>query len=189
MYRKQTMAVDIVENSLEELTKKKRSRLVELAIGLTANQTIDYLFDYALYPFVIYRFGILWGGLVMMVLSFIACLLSVWFYDWSKCDWLGIEAIKSLKGYSGDKKLGRLTGWLLRKSDSVVFLFLSIKYDSFITMTYMRHGSHQYNGMSQRDWRIFLGSVAISNAYWTLAAYMGISVVEWIWRVVKSGWW
>jgi hypothetical protein len=48
----------------------------------------------------------------------------------------------------------------------------------------MRHGSNQYNGMSPRDWRIFLGSVAISNFYWTLAAYMGISVVEWVWKIV-----
>ncbi|MCK7474450.1 MAG: hypothetical protein MZV49_14915 [Rhodopseudomonas palustris] len=52
-------------------------------------------FDYALYPFVIYSFGILAGGLIMMVLSFAACQLTLWFYDWSKHDWLGIEAVKS----------------------------------------------------------------------------------------------
>ena len=53
----------------------------------------------------------------MTGLSFIACLLSVWFYDWSKRDWLGIEAIKSMKEYSGSRKLGRFIAWILRKSD------------------------------------------------------------------------
>jgi hypothetical protein len=63
-------------------------------------------------------------------------------------------------------------------------LYLSIKEDAFRAVIYMRHGSHQYNGMSRRDWKIFLASLMIANVYWTLAAYMGISVVEWLWKVV-----
>jgi hypothetical protein len=161
------------------------SRLLELAVGLTTNQAIDYLFNFVLYPLVIYHFGLLVGGLVMMLLSFVACLLSLWFYDWSKRDWLGIEAIKGLKDYEGSKSLGRLSGWLLRKSDPVVFLFLSLKYDPFITTAYLRHGA--FNGMSRRDWRIFLGSTVVANVYWTLACFMGISLVEWVWGWLAGG--
>ena len=76
---------------------------------------------------------------------------------------------------------------ILKKSDPAAFLFLSSKEDAFITMVYLRHGSHQYNGMSARDWRIFLGSLAVANVYWTLAAYMGISVVEWVWKAISRG--
>ena len=68
------------------------------------------------------------------------------------------------------------------KSDPIVFFFLSIKYDPFITMIYMRHGA--YNGMSNRDWKIFTGSLILGNAYWTLACFMGISLVEWGWKVM-----
>ena len=69
-------------------------------------------------------------------------------------------------------------------------VFLSIKEDAFVTVIYMRHGSHQYNGMTRRDWKIFFTSLAIANIYWTVAAYMGISLVEWVWRAVKTGaWW
>lgn len=156
-----------------------KSQVIELTIGFTATQVVGYLFDYALYPFVIYSFGLLVGGLVMILLSFAACLLTVWFYDWSKRDWLGIEAIKSLRGYEGELKCGRLAGWMLRKSDPVIFLFLSLNYDPFITMAYLRHGA--FNGMSRRDWRIFLGSTLVANVYWTLACFMGISLVEWVW--------
>lgn len=58
-------------------------------------------------------------------------------------------------------------------------LSISIKENAFITMIYLRNGSHQYNGMARRDWRNFLASLAIANIYWTLAAYMRISVVAW----------
>jgi hypothetical protein len=100
-------------------------------------------------------------------------------------DSLGI--LKRMKGYEDNSRLTRFMSRMLKKSDPVAFLFLSIKEDAFITMIYLRHGSHRYNGMSARDWRIFLGSVAISNIYWTLAAYMGISAVEWVLQVVISG--
>jgi hypothetical protein len=166
---------------------KSATRIAELTCGISIKNLISYSFDYLLYPFVIYKLGILTGGAIMMFLSLFACVILIKFYDWAKRDWLGIETIKGMKDYHGESKLGKFFAWILRRSDPVVFLFLSIKEDAFITMVYMRHGSHQYNGMSARDWRIFLGSVAISNIYWTLAAYMGISVVEWVWRAVKNG--
>lgn len=87
---------------------KYRKRFGELAIGVVANKLLDHVFDLILYPFVIYRYGIIVGGIVMTGLSFIAGLLSVWFYDWSKRDWLGIEAIKGMKEYHGDRKIGQL---------------------------------------------------------------------------------
>jgi hypothetical protein len=74
---------------------------------------------------------------------------------------------------------------MLKKGDSAAFLFLSIKEDAFITMVYLRHGSHQYNGMSGRDWRIFIASLAVANAYWTLVAYTGITVIEYLWKMLK----
>ena len=106
------------------------------------------------------------------------------FYDYSKRDWLGIEAIKSLKDYDGSKKIGRLTAWFMKKSNPLVFLFLSIKYDPFITTVYLRLG--KFNGMTNRDWMIFMGSLLLANAYWTLACYMGITLIEWGWKAIAS---
>lgn len=130
--------------------------------------------------------GILKGGLVMTVLACAVNLLVLRFYDWSKRDWLGIETIKGMKSYSGESRFRRLTAWVLQRSDPVVLIFLSLKEDAFITLIYLRHGSHQYNGMSKRDWSIFLSSLVIANIYWTLAAYMGISLVEWAWQVIRK---
>lgn len=163
----------------------RRTRIAQLLIGLAVKDLTDRAFDYLLYPFVIYKLGILKGGLVMTCLACAVNLLVLWFYDWSKRDWLGIETIKEMKSYRGESKFGRLTAWVLQRSDPVVLIFLSIKEDAFITLIYLRHGSHQYNGMSKRDWGIFLSSLVIASIYWTLAAYMGISLVEWLWQVVQ----
>jgi len=161
-----------------------KSRLVELSLGLTVNQLTVWAFNFFLYPFVIYKFGVLNGGIVMTFLSFMACILTLRFYDWSKRDWLGIEMIKGLKGYRGDKGIGRITSWILKKSDPIVFLFLSIKFDAFITTVYMRRG--KFNGMGKREWAIFMGSLIVGNAYWTLACYMGITLVAWAWKTIAN---
>ena len=37
------------------------------------------------------------------------------------------------------------------------------------------------NGLSRRDWRIFLGSVALSNAAWTFVCFGGVSQLRRLW--------
>lgn len=176
-----------ISHNKETLIQKKASikyRIAELAVGITTKDLTDRAFDYLLYPFVIYHLGILKGGIIMTFFSFIACLLTMKFYDWSKRDWLGIEAIKSLKGYEGSKKIGKVTAWIMKKSDPVIFVFLSIHYDPFITTAYLRKG--KFSGMNKRDWMIFMGSLFLANTYWTLACYMGITLFEWGWKTLAG---
>ena len=97
-----------------------------------------------------------------------------------------IEVTLSLKTYKGTKKIGHVTSWVLKKSEPVVFLFLSVKFDPFVTTAYMRHGSHQYNGMNKRDWAIFMSSLLLSNGVWIFACYTGISLAEWVWKMVAG---
>ncbi len=104
------------------------------------------------------------------------------FYDWSKRDWLGIEAIKSLKDYSGASRSGRFMAWLLRQSDLIACILLSIKFDPFIVTAYLRQGA--FGGMTRRDWRIFLLSWLIANAWWSVVCFTGLSAVQWLWA-----WW
>jgi len=121
----------------------------------------------------------------MSVLSFLVCLLLLKFYDWSKRDWLGIEAVKSMKHYEGNSRLGRLIAWLLCRGDAVACVTLSLRYDPFITTAYLRRGA--FNGMMTRDWRIFVLSWFIGNAWWCLFCYAGVETVAGLWRwIVKS---
>lgn len=164
--------------------KRYQARLAILGIGILADRFITYTFDFALYPYVIWQYGLLLGGVVMALLSLIICLLYVWFYDWTKKDWLGIEAVKGIKDYDGSNRWGRFVAWSLCCSDPAACVVLSLIFDPFITMAYLRKGS--YNGMSRRDWRIFLWSWLIGNGYWAVTCWLGVSALDWIWRLIKG---
>ena len=108
-----------------------RERAAVLGVGLLGNQAIVLAFNYLLYPYVLWRFDLLYGCLIMTALSALTCYLTLLFYDWSKKDWLGIEAIKELKHSEGQGRFVRLIGSLMRRSDWLAMLALSIKFDPF----------------------------------------------------------
>ena len=161
-------------------------RIGFFGVGHIANQLQIWGFDYVLYPFVIWRLGLFVGALVMTLLSFGVCYGFLRFYDWSGKDWLGIETLKSVKESESKSRIAQFSSWILRKGNSAAFFFLAIKFDPFITTAYMRHGSHRFNGLSRRDWRIFLGSLLIGNVYWTFTVFAGISIVELLWKFVST---
>lgn len=163
-----------------------KRRLGILGVGLSANWIMVWTFDFIIYPFVIYFFGLFWGGLIMIVLSFVVCYLTLLFYDWAKKDWIGIETIKNLKHFETKTLLGKWVQNLLKKSDLLVFLIISIKFDPFITVIYMRHGANLFNGLSTRDWKIFLSSLFVGNIYWIFVAYTGITLIEFILKLLKN---
>ena len=151
-------------------------RCIQWIAGFGVHKTIDYAFDYALYPWVIFKLGLLYGGIVMAVLSCLDCLVLLRIYDWLKRDWLGIEFVKEIQNYAGTSRLMQALRWLLTRGDGIAFLVLSIRFDPFITTAYLRRG--RYNGLSSRDWRIFFGSVIVSNTAWALVCWSGVSVYK-----------
>jgi hypothetical protein len=161
-----------------------KRRIAELALGHSVNQIIIYGFDYGLYPFVILWLGLARGFVVMAILSLLTCWLTIIFYDWSRRDWLGIEAIKELKDYDGSNRYGRVIAWVLQKSDPVACILLSIKFDPFIVTVYLRRG--RYGGMKRTDWRNFLLSSLIGNAYWSILCFGGVSALIWLWDRLKE---
>lgn len=153
-------------------------RLTILATGLLGNQLIVWAFDYLLYPFVLYNFGLWIGGAIMVLLSFFICLLTIYFYDYSKKDWLGIEAIKVLKEQTPNNYFQRVSKFLLQKSELLAFFFLSIRFDPFITTVYLREGANEFSGMKKKDWTIFLLSLAVSNVYWLVIVEAGLDLFK-----------
>jgi len=156
------------------------SRIGTLAIGHTLNWLFVNSFDWVLYPYVIWQCGLLVGGVTMSILSLIVCYATLLAYDWSKKDWLGLELLKEVREYNGGRKVGRVVSWVLSRGQWAILVFLSIKYDPFITVAYMRHGANQYNGMSHRDWKIFLSSWGIANLMWSVSVFTGVSFIEWM---------
>ncbi len=40
----------------------------------------------------------------------------------------------------------------------------------------MRNGIKKFSGFGKKEWQIFIGSVFVSNAYWTLLAFSGVEI-------------
>lgn len=159
-------------------------RAGELASGFAVWNVTDYLFDYALYPFVIWKLGTVVGGGIMALASLAFCLGLLRVYDLLGRDWLGIEWVKGLRGYAGPSRWRRLLGWLLDRGDTVAFVVLSAKYDPFITTAYLRRGA--YNGMARRDWTIFLASWVLSNLIWIIICAGGIEIIRQLFEMVEK---
>ncbi len=175
------------ETALKEKTTELkpcslREKIAVFCVGVLTQSLLVYGFDYVLYPAVIWKMGPVNGGIVMVFLTFVDSYRILRLYDWSKRDWLGIEALKEAKKYKGTIKAGRRISWALKKSDPFAVVILSFIVDPFIVVLYMRHENFRYNGLAKRDWTIFLTSLAIGSIYWTLACYMGITLFEWVWR-------
>lgn len=155
-------------------------RCAELTTGFLTWNVIDHAFDYALYPFVIWKLGPWLSGAIMTLLSLVFCLFLLRLYDRLGRDWLGLEFIKNLRHYDGTSRWRRGLAWLVSRGDGVAFVILSVKYDPFITTAYLRHDA--YNGMNKRDWMIFLGSWIVANGLWIAICTGGIEMVRIVWE-------
>lgn len=122
----------------------------------------------------------------MTLTSLLLAYLLVIFYDRFKTDWLGIETLKGLREHEQASRFVRFWSWVLKKGEPAVFFFLSLKFDPFTTVVYMRRGAHQYNGLNKRDWVVFLSSGLLANCYWTLVTFAGVSLLEWLWRFISG---
>jgi len=167
-----------------------KERIAIIALGQTFNAIFDWFFNYPVYGHAIEKWGLINGYIIMAVISFFVCLIFIKFYDWLKIDWLGIEVAKKVKDFGPiwiknmniESRIGRILWWPFSKfilfllwavdrGGLVAFFALSMFTDPFITTVYMRRGWYQYDGLSSKDWRIFLASTVVSNGYWAIRTF------------------
>jgi len=64
------MTTDPEQKNISGKTLSFGNRIAELSLGLITNKALDSIFNYLLYPFVIFKFGILKGGVVRDIKEF-----------------------------------------------------------------------------------------------------------------------
>lgn len=157
-----------------------------VAVGHIVNFLTVEGFDFVLYPLVIASFGLVKGAVIMWILSFLACYGTIVFYNWSKRDWLGIEAAKEALGGKASSRLVRMLAWANKRGRLAILLVLSIMTDPFICTVYMREEAHDYSKMDGRDWVVFFSSFIVSNLWWTIVVFTGLSVTQWVWKAISA---
>ena len=153
-----------------------------MGAGVAIKKSLDYVFDYLLYPAALLGLGYLWGGLLMTAASVINNLAVIRAYDWSRQDWLLLETIKELKSRGGDLKTIPVLRRIIVKGDVAAFFILSWIEDPIVVTLYLRKGAHVFNGLSRRDWIIFGASTILSNLFWIASL---VSIIELI-RIARS---
>jgi hypothetical protein len=117
----------------------------------------------------------------MTLLTIPVDLYSIKLYDWSKTDWFALEYLKTTKGYSGRNPFKRLIGGILRHTPvPVQILVLSPKFNAFIITTLLRQNAYAYDGLSRRDWMVFVFSFITTQLYWILAVSAGVFGIQWL---------
>ncbi len=162
--------------------KDKAEKIATIAAGHTMSLIINNWFDYGIYVPVIAYFGPVKGGGIMIVLSILINLILIYLYDKTGKDWLGFEMIKEGK----EEAASKLPNWLkkaINAGDIMAFIGLSI-YDPFFATIYLRKIENKFNGLTKRDWIIFIIATILSNIGWTALVYSGISVFKIIYNFI-----
>jgi hypothetical protein len=161
-------------------------RLLLFLTGSSFVYLTALLFDYVLYPFVIFEAGLSKGFVIMIFLSFISCVLMFYIYDYLKKDFLAIEYSKEklelLITNNQGSRLKKVLVCILKRSKIVLFVFLSV-YDPFIATVFMRKGSYQYNSLKARDWKILTLSLFIGNGIWAVTVFTGLSLFQFVLKI------
>lgn len=163
------------------------NRIFLFLTGSSFIYVTGWLFDYVLYPFVIFTAGLSIGFVIMVFLSFLSCVLMFFIYDYLKKDFLAIEYSKEkidlLITDDQKSRFKRAMLWILKRSRIALFVLLSV-YDPFIATVFMRKGAHQYNGLKARDWRILAVSLLIGNGIWAVSVFTGLTLFQYLYEVV-----
>src|SRR6185369_6841461 len=113
-------------------------RIGLVAAGWTMNEAVVWVLDFGIYPYCIAVYGPLWGWLWATLASIALDLVAIWFYDQTKLDWFGLEAMREIRDSAGEGRWQRVVRSILRSGDIPAFLFLSWFYYPFIGMVYLR---------------------------------------------------
>ncbi len=170
---------------------RHRHKFGAIAVGHTAKRIEEFVVDWLIYGAVVLwatqAYGAWWGSivafLIMTPLMGLACLAYIKLYDWAQIDWFGFELIKEWRDEEKHEHwMGRMMHRIARMGSVPAFIVLSIHADAFMTVVYFRKKHAQYAGLNKRDWSIFLGSLLLSNAYWTMRWTVIFTAIQFIWR-------
>ena len=154
--------------------KKHHARIQEIGIGLFIYECFNFVYDWLFYPFALVYWGVVHGGIVLVLGSLIQCSLFFWLYDRMKIDWLGAHALRQLEMKEKKNRLEHLAVWVGKEKKTwwekllnpIVFIALTLPIDPLIVAIHYR--KRHFGGISARDWWVLLASVLVANAWWLI---------------------
>ena len=160
--------------------RQHRQRLAQIGTGHLLYASFNFVFDEIVYVYVVYRLGMLVGGGIMTTFSLVQCAITLLIYERMQIDWVGAGSLARLASVPNPCWWQRIVRWAMHRGKVAIFIALCLFQDPFITTAYFRQG--RFDGLTGRDWRIFFGSVLVSNLYWTLRSGVAAAILVTAWR-------
>lgn len=148
--------------------------------GLSAwlYNAFNRVYDYVVYPAVLVAWGVVLGGLIMGVTSFVLDLGTLLVYRKSQVDVFGLEALKALRDAPPRSLTERLARGALQRSRWIVFVVLSLVSNPFVVTACLGDRSGASTRLRSRDWAVFAGSFLLGHAAWILAVTGAIQLAN-----------
>lgn len=143
---------------------KKGYKWKVIGIGFFANTTINFIFDYILYPTALIYFGTILGGVIMTIASVVSNFCLILLYSAHDVDWFGFEEVRLKKD---EEKGSKFIKWIFKLGHWPTYIALSF-YDPFLGFVYAKGKRKSYKHFNTKDWGIFLISHLIGNGGWIL---------------------
>jgi hypothetical protein len=156
-----------VRNSVDQMPNVGR-RLALVGGGHLVYGSFNHVFDYVLYPFVVYTHGVMTGGALMTLASLLQCALTLIVYQRMEIDWVGAGLVNDLAQTYPNTGVGRLLTRVTGSSRLLTFFGLCAVTDPFIVTAFFRRG--RFHALTAQDWNLFFTSVVVCNLYWIVVA-------------------
>ena len=153
----------------------------------------EYLFDFLLYPYMLYgggsallrmagyaganaRTGYWLGGTIMLASSITLNLIYLWTYDRTRRDWFGIEQLRHWEA----RPVIWLPAWIRPAWRSAVFGGLCIWANPLFATLWLRSREQQFV-MTRGDRGVFWLAIVIANAAWIGIIGVVAAMVRAVW--------
>ena len=177
----------MLNSSLVEWFLHHQRKTIEIGTGLFLYQTFNLIYDFVFYPFALAYWGIVNGGIIVVLGSLVSCAILFWLYDRMRIDWLGANVLRQLEMTENKSRLTKLAVWAGKKkhgwekvTSPFVFIFLTLPIDPLIVAVHFQ--KQHFNGLRRKDWAILLSSVATGNLWWLLKIGSVVELVKFTWR-------
>lgn len=152
-------------------------RLGVFGAVVTLIEAQGHLFDYIAYPAAILWLGVIKGGMLMTVISFLLSYVIIIWYNKTKQDWFGIEWLR-LRSIVESKTLsGRMLSFILRLGKWPAYIAITV-YDPAYGFIFLRGRQSVGFTLTKADWAWFVVTELIGNLVWILFVSGAIELIR-----------
>jgi hypothetical protein len=160
-------------------------KILDAGWRLVLYEIFNFLFNYPLYGWVMFKLGLGRGWIVMATASTVQNVATFLYHEKSKVDWLFAKTARDWekKTTKNSSKFRKIVVKITKSRDKgfvgiITFVIASLNFDPTIVAAHYRK-SH-FTGISRHDWGLLFSSAIIANLWWGFRMGILIEALKWL---------